>query len=322
MLKKYISRQAVLTLFLLLIFSVHGEAAKIKQALLVVHELVAAEPSPGFFSVIHTVVPSFGKTGDILKTHIISNDALASKYAKIILHSYGLTITQVDILDSIQALKLDEVALLYICGKPSSKVQDYLRRKGVEFNLITEEDDTLPKNEFKKIKDFDTVIIVLGTGPLDETTPSLDMVKRVETAIKVLDENPHSLLLFSGGKTAGSISEARMMALIAYARGVFPSEVILEEKSLTTIENAKFSAQIVGSFPIKKCILISRPTHLKRAVPIFSKYPEFKEIQVAPSYISKEEITRNLEEYLAYNESKRVRQILGKILREYRDSEK
>ena len=321
MFKRYISLHAGFTLFLLLIFPLQGQAAEGRQALLVIPGLVDSRPSPNFLSVIHTAVSSLDKTENILRIHIISDDTLSSKYAKIILHSYGFTIAQVDILDSIQALKLDKESLLDIYGRPSAQVRDYLRSKGVGFRLVAEKSSALLKNTPEEIKTFDTIIIVLGTGPLDETTPSLDMVQRVETAMKVLDKNPHSLLLFSGGKTAGPISEAKMMLLIAYARGVSPSSIILEEDSLTTIENARFSAKIVGRLSSKRCILVSRPTHLKRALPIFGKYPEFKEIQVEPSYISKEEITRNFEEYLAYNKSKRVCQLLDKILREYRDLE-
>jgi hypothetical protein len=65
---------------------------------------------------------------------------------------------------------------------------------------------------------------------------------------------------------------------------------------------------------------VSRPTHLKRAVPIFGKYPEFRDIQAVASPISKQEIKDNFEEYLAFKDSERVRQVLRKILKEFYDA--
>jgi uncharacterized SAM-binding protein YcdF (DUF218 family) len=167
---------------------------------------------------------------------------------------------------------------------------------------------------------IDPLVIVLGTAPLDEATPSLDMVRRVEEGVRIASRYAHSKILFTGGKTVGVTSEAAMMAGLAYARGVSPARVLLEDRSLTTVENAEFSAAIAGGLPIKRSILVSRPTHLKRAKAAFSRYRVFGPIQTVPSVITREEIVANLQGYLARHDSERVRQILNKIVREYEDA--
>ena len=311
----------ILLVSLFFVFFPNAEAEKEKQLLLVVPVVINNILSPDFFSVIHSAVPYFYKAKNTLKIEILADDILSEQYAKITLHSYGLNNKQISILRSIHSFPLGDVFSLDVCGTLSLKDRDYLRQNHVELQAVQVLNNGKLFTDIRwNTKHANTAIIVLGTSSFDETTPSLDMVRRVETGIKILKRNPDAVLIFSGGKTAGPISEARMMALIAYARGILPSQVILEEDSLSTIENAQFVDRIVKKVPIKRFILVSRLTHLKRAVPIFSKYSEFKDMQAIVSPISKQEISNNFEEYLAFKDSERVRQILRKILKEFRDA--
>ena len=85
---------------------------------------------------------------------------------------------------------------------------------------------------------YATVLVVLGNEPLDDSTPTVDMVARVEKAAAFFRDHPRSLLVFTGGKTSGSISEAKMMADIAIRNGVPREAIRLEENARTTAENA------------------------------------------------------------------------------------
>ncbi|MDP2941130.1 MAG: YdcF family protein [Candidatus Omnitrophota bacterium] len=305
----------------LLIFSVTTldlEAGMARQVLLAVPEVANNQPSGEFLAVIHAAASCLKKNKAPLKISIISDDALAAKYAKIILHSYGLKNQQVEILGSLRQLKLAGAVGLDVYGSLSSGGQDYLRQSGVAFNLLPAgKDKDIPLTRRKGRRDSYSAIIVLGTAPLDETTPSLDMGRRVETAIKLWKRNPEVLLIFSGGRTGGSISEAMMMVLMAYARGISPSDIILEQDSRSTEENAQFSARLAGKMPIEKTILVTRASHLRRAALIFKKYPQFGKVQPVASRILKREIIGDFQDYLAFNDSPRVRQILAKILKEY-----
>lgn len=162
----------------------------------------------------------------------------------------------------------------------------------------------------------DTAIIVLGTRPLDEVTPSLDMVRRVEKAMELHVQYPAALLIFTGGKTAGPISEARVMARLAAKAGIPEGLLILEEEARSTSQNALFTSQLVRGCAIKKTILITRPGHLERARRTFARYGVFGDIRPAASRISKEEITRDLQRYLAVHPDNAVRQLLEKVRNE------
>ncbi|MCX5698066.1 MAG: YdcF family protein [Candidatus Omnitrophica bacterium] len=162
----------------------------------------------------------------------------------------------------------------------------------------------------------DTAIVVLGTRPLDDVTPSLDMIRRVEKGIELHVKYPNAVLIFTGGMTAGPVSEARMMAELAAKEGIPAGSLIFEEQSRSTEENARFTAQLVLSCSIKRTILVTRPGHLRRATRTFGKYRVFGNIQPAASRISKNEIIRNLQEYLTGHQSTVVQQILEKVMRE------
>jgi len=66
---------------------------------------------------------------------------------------------------------------------------------------------------------YDCVLVVLGNEPLDDLTPTVDTVARVEKSVAFFKDHPRSLLVFTGGKTSGSVSEAKMMAEIAIKNG-------------------------------------------------------------------------------------------------------
>jgi hypothetical protein len=53
------------------------------------------------------------------------------------------------------------------------------------------------------------VLIVLGNEPLDDVTPTVDTVSRVRKAVEVHKEHPGSIIILSGGPTAGKTTEAR-----------------------------------------------------------------------------------------------------------------
>ncbi len=52
-----------------------------------------------------------------------------------------------------------------------------------------------------------TVLVVLGNEPLDDHTPTVDMIARVKKAVEFYRANPDSLLVLTGGATAGGVSE-------------------------------------------------------------------------------------------------------------------
>lgn len=119
-----------------------------------------------------------------------------------------------------------------------------------------------------------TVLVVLGNMPLNDVTPTIDTMTRVQTAVAYYRAHPSSsLLVFSGGPTAGRVSEAATMAAYAQSLGVRPEHVLLEEKARSTGENAMLSARLLldrGIVP-DKVFVVSKNDHLTWALPLFKR---------------------------------------------------
>ena len=112
-------------------------------------------------------------------------------------------------------------------------------------------------------------LIVLGCG-VRGTTPSVAMRNRTDAAAKYLKENPDTICICSGGQGPGEgISEALAMKQLISGQGVDPSRILMEEKSTSTEENLRFSADIIeetGGNIDGSCIVIcSSEYHICRA---------------------------------------------------------
>jgi len=169
---------------------------------------------------------------------------------------------------------------------------------------------------------WDTVLIVLGNEPLDDSTPTVDTVARVNKAVAYQKEHPGTLLLFTGGPTAGQTSEARMMANLASAQGISSNVVMLEERGHSTKDNAALTADTIASLAPSHVMLVSKPDHLEWAIRVFQKHDIFKSAQLLPSPISKKEIIAQMQEYLkTHPDSKRVRKRLDALLKDERGTD-
>ena len=176
--------------------------------------------------------------------------------------------------------------------------------------------------ESQELKDItERAIIVLGDRPLDDTTPTVDMVYRVLKGVELAKKYPKVILIMCGGETKGPIPEAQMMGLIAWSRGVDPLRIILEGKSQTTDENAKNTTNIIGSKSIRQVFIITEQSRLEEAVATFQKYGnEFKNIQGIESDVTRSLIIGQMEQFLMTHDDRIVRARLHyvKIGKEYK----
>jgi len=114
-------------------------------------------------------------------------------------------------------------------------------------------------------------IIVHGCGLIDGNVSRL-LAGRVDRAIKFYDEqkkiNDPPKLIFSGGQGKDEPrSEAEAMMEYAISKGVPESDILLEDKSTTTMQNMLFSKQIMDKDSKGKpyrCIYITSDYHLLR----------------------------------------------------------
>ena len=111
-------------------------------------------------------------------------------------------------------------------------------------------------------------LIVLGAAVYKDQ-PSLTLVRRLEGALQYLNEHPKTVAIVSGGMGKGEcITEAQAMYDWLTAHGVDPARVIMEPKATSTLENLKFSFDIIrarGDEPQGRVAIVSSAYHLYRA---------------------------------------------------------
>ena len=108
-------------------------------------------------------------------------------------------------------------------------------------------------------------IVVLGAGIIgDKVTPLL--AARIEKGIELLRYNPNAVLIMSGGQGPGEdIPESKAMAAYAADKGVDAEKIILEQKSVSTQENLRFSRELMNKQK-PEIIIVTTAYHVFRAL--------------------------------------------------------
>ncbi|MDO5423569.1 MAG: ElyC/SanA/YdcF family protein [Eubacteriales bacterium] len=113
-------------------------------------------------------------------------------------------------------------------------------------------------------------IVVLG-AQVRGKTPSRALTKRLEKALSYLEENPQTAAVLSGGQGEGEeITEAQAMYEWLTARGISEDRLLLEERSTSTEENLRFSAELLDPQTDRVGILTNN-FHVFRAVSLAKK---------------------------------------------------
>lgn len=105
--------------------------------------------------------------------------------------------------------------------------------------------------------------IVLGYK-LDHDQATDTLYRRLDKAREYLNEDPTVLLVLCGGVTEGNtVSEASVMQQYLLDRGVPANQMVLEDRSTSTIENIQNAVPIVRN--AGRLVVISSSYHLFRA---------------------------------------------------------
>ena len=111
-------------------------------------------------------------------------------------------------------------------------------------------------------------LIVLGAAVYKDQ-PSLTLVRRLEGALDYLNTYPKSVAIVSGGMGPGeTVTEGKAMHDWLIAQGIPEERVLIEDKATSTMENLKFSFQIIrdrGDEPDGNIAIVSSAYHLYRA---------------------------------------------------------
>lgn len=110
-------------------------------------------------------------------------------------------------------------------------------------------------------------VIVLGYGVQGGKLP-LMLKNRLDKTIEYHSKNPDAIIIVSGGRgDETKPSEAAVMAEYLVANGISDNMIIKEDKSRTTVENFRFSADILNELCGKNrsVALITNVFHIYRS---------------------------------------------------------
>ena len=121
-------------------------------------------------------------------------------------------------------------------------------------------------------KDENTTVVVLGCKVKDGR-PSLMLGRRLEAAYKYLSEHDSVCAVVSGGQGKDeAMSEAQCMRDWLVGRGIAPERIFMEDKSVNTEENLRFSKKIIADNGLPETVtLITDGFHQLRAEMIAEK---------------------------------------------------
>jgi len=117
-------------------------------------------------------------------------------------------------------------------------------------------------------------IVVLGFQLNPDGTMRPELIERLKVAASSAGKYPNALIVCTGGGTAAeneSATEAGKMAEWLIENGVAPARVIVEDRSLTTAQNAMYTYDILTeSYPqVKQLAIVSSDYHIATGTLLF-----------------------------------------------------
>ncbi len=112
-------------------------------------------------------------------------------------------------------------------------------------------------------------IVVAGCGTRPDGRPSPALARRTARAVRLWKQGRASRIVLTGGPSRGPKSEARAAADHARKLGVPSSVLVLEERSTSTEENARFAAALV---PGARVLVVSDTYHVFRCQRVFGRH--------------------------------------------------
>ena len=118
-------------------------------------------------------------------------------------------------------------------------------------------------------------MIVLGFQLNPDGSMRGELIERLQVAKASAEKYPNAMIVCTGGGTASEnpdATEAGEMAKWLIENGVDPQRVIVENRSLTTAQNAVYTRQILTEqYPqVKQMVIISSDYHIATGVLLFS----------------------------------------------------
>lgn len=130
-----------------------------------------------------------------------------------------------------------------------------------------------PLVSLDNIQNIKWIVVLGGTHASDPQLPvtsqlsNASLVRLVE-GMRIYRGAPNSKLILSGGSPFEKVSNAKLMAEVALAMGVKEQDLILEDLSKDTEDEARLIQPMVGQ---ERFILVTSASHMPRSMALFEK---------------------------------------------------
>lgn len=117
---------------------------------------------------------------------------------------------------------------------------------------------------------FDAAII-LGARTRADNSPSPSLERRVAQGVRLVAQGQAGVFLASGGVVGGPVPEALVMRDMALAQGLAQHQILCEERSTNTLENALFAGALCRRKGWSRICVVTDSYHLPRALYAFRR---------------------------------------------------
>lgn len=118
-------------------------------------------------------------------------------------------------------------------------------------------------------------IVVLGCRVFPDGQPSVALARRVQKAAELFEAGRADVLVLTGGRGDTGVVEAEVAATVAESLGVPRSAMVLETRSTSTDENARFAAEAIAG---RRVLVVTDAYHVLRSERVFARH--FVEVHV------------------------------------------
>lgn len=112
-------------------------------------------------------------------------------------------------------------------------------------------------------------IVVLGCRVFPDGQPSRALAARVEAAVELYRQGRAARVVLTGGVGEAGIAEAEVAATLAESLGVPRDDLIVEARSTSTEQNARFAAQMIEG---RRILIVTDAYHVFRSELVFERY--------------------------------------------------
>jgi uncharacterized SAM-binding protein YcdF (DUF218 family) len=113
-------------------------------------------------------------------------------------------------------------------------------------------------------------IVLFGAPVMADGGPTPTLRRRIEAALRAAAAFPDAPIVLTGGPVATPVPEAAVMRDMLITAGVSPDRLLIEDRALTTLDNARHVARLLastGSAPrgsLPRIVVVSSGYHVLR----------------------------------------------------------